>query len=111
MPYKLSRCVALQTPDLKKAITFYEGVIGLKVKSNDGQMAELGTEPIRLFLDTGAPLGPVMEFVVPDLEKAKQELLKAGCQIIRWEGKGKPCYIRDPFGFLFNIYEEPETFK
>ncbi|MBI2845393.1 MAG: hypothetical protein HYX86_02480 [Chloroflexi bacterium] len=55
--------------------------------------------------------GPVFEFIVADLEEAKGELLAAGCQVVRWEGKGRPCYMRDPFGFTFNLYEEQETVK
>ena len=55
-------------------------------------------------------MGPIMEFLVPDAEAAKEELLKAGCKIVQWEGKGRNCYMRDPFGFVLNLYEEPEAF-
>jgi hypothetical protein len=47
-----------------------------------------------------------MEFLVPDVEVAKEELLQLGCEVVRWEGAGGPCYLRDPFGFMFNLYEE-----
>jgi len=26
-----------------------------------------------------------------------------------WEGKGKDCYMRDPFGLTFNLWEENQT--
>ena len=45
---------------------------------------------------------------VPD--NVVQELLEAGCQLIRWEGKGGCCYMQDPFGFMFNLFEEPGAF-
>jgi hypothetical protein len=47
--------------------------------------------------------GPVFEFLVPDLAAARQRLLAAGC-VIEEENSSVPrCYIRDPFGLVFNI--------
>lgn len=34
-----------------------------------------------------------------------------GCQVVVWEGGGKPCYMRDPYGFVFNLWEAPEEFQ
>ncbi|MFQ5838094.1 MAG: VOC family protein [Thermoplasmata archaeon] len=109
MAYRLSECLCLQTPDLDKALEFYMDVMGLEVKQREGETVELETGRSRLFLDKGQPLGPILEFLVPDAEAAREELLKAGCQVVRWDGKGGCCYMRDPFGFVFNLYEEPET--
>lgn len=89
---------------------FYQKVMGLEVIGREGNSVELKAEQNRLFLDQGPLLGPIMDFLVPDVEAAKEELLKAGCQIVRWEGKGGCCYLRDPFGFVFNLYEKPEAF-
>lgn len=50
--------------------------------------------------------GPVMELFVDDLEKARDTLVANGCQVLRWRGKGQDCYIEDPFGVIFNIWEE-----
>lgn len=47
-----------------------------------------------------------MELFVDDLEKAKEHLLSNGCTILKWEGKGKDCYIEDPYGLRFNIWEK-----
>jgi hypothetical protein len=47
-----------------------------------------------------------MEIVVDNLEEAKQHLLDNGFAIVRWEGKGKDCYVKDPFGMIFNVWEE-----
>ncbi len=70
---------------------------------------ELKAEPFRLFIDQGEQLGPIMEFLAPDVDVAKRELLKAGCEIVRWVGKRSCCYMRDPLGFVFNLYEEPSS--
>lgn len=106
-----SRSICLQLPERDKAVEFYARVMGLEVVAEEGGSVELRAGQFRLFLDQGSHLGPIMEFLVPDLEKAKQELLAAGCQVLRWEGKGKPCYMRDPFGFVFNLWEEPGAFS
>jgi len=111
MPFKFSRCILLQTPKLEELVEFYNKVFGLQVADTSTHSIELATGSPRLFLDREPASGIVMEFLVPDLEKAKEEVLAAGCTILTWEGKGKPCYIRDPFGFTFNLYEEPEAFN
>ena len=40
-----------------------------------------------------------------DLEAARQELVASGCKVLRWRGKGQDCYIEDPFGVIYNIWE------
>ena len=111
MPFKFSRCLCLQVLDLDRALAFYHDVLGLEVVNQDPDGFELKAEPVRLFLDRGPHLGPIMEFLVPDVEKAKEELLHSGCQVVRWEGPGGCCYLRDPLGFVFNLYEEPGVFE
>ena len=46
------------------------------------------------------------DFVVEDLQAAKQELVRCGCKVIRWEGQGRPFYIEDPFGLKFNLWQD-----
>jgi catechol 2,3-dioxygenase-like lactoylglutathione lyase family enzyme len=100
----------LQTPKLDSATSFYEDVLGLELVDHREGGAELraGT---RLFFDRGEQMGPILEFLVPDLGVAKDELFTKGCHIVVWEGKGGRCYVRDPFGFLFNLYEDPQAFE
>ena len=50
--------------------------------------------------------GTVLEFCVDNLDVAKERLVSKGCQIIKWEEKGKDCYLKDPFGVIFNLWEE-----
>lgn len=49
--------------------------------------------------------GTVIEFNVEDVEAAKDHLLAHGCTVVKWEGKGKDCYMRDPYGLIFNLWE------
>ena len=110
MPFKFSRCLCLQTPKAKDAVEFYEKVMGLPIVDRTDDTVEFKSWEIRLFVQEKEQLGPIMEFIVPDLEKAKAELLKAGCEVLRWQGKANDCFIRDPFGFVFNLWEDPKEF-
>mgnify|MGYP003428867924 FL=1 len=109
--YKPSGCVAYQVPDRRKAVEFYSRVFGYEMVAETTDNIELNASPIRLFIDQGPTLGPIMEIVVDNLETARVELLAHGCTEIRWEGRGKPCYLRDPFGICFNVWEDSKAFE
>ena len=47
-----------------------------------------------------------MELFVDDLEAAREVLIANGYKVLRWKGKGQDCYVQDPFGVRFNIWEE-----
>ena len=108
MEYKLSKNIGFQVADAQKAKSFYTTILGLNERAQSvGQEVEFYTEQNSIFLIPGNEnLGPVLEIVVSNLEDAKTHLLDNGCEIVRWEGKGKDCYIRDPFGMIFNVWEE-----
>lgn len=110
MPFKLSCCVAVHVTNREAALKFYREVLELEMAETDVPQVEFKTDPIRLFLDEADEPATVMEFLVPDLEAARRELEEAGCTVLRWQGKGGDCYVRDPFGFVFNLWEEPEAF-
>jgi catechol 2,3-dioxygenase-like lactoylglutathione lyase family enzyme len=61
----------------------------------------------RLFLDKAEPYGPVFEFIVPDLQAAKAGLTAAGCRIENDDPSVPRCYVRDPYGLIFNIAQKP----
>jgi hypothetical protein len=44
--------------------------------------------------------------LVEDLDAAREELVKHGCEVIRWLDKGQDCYVRDPFGVIYNLWED-----
>jgi len=111
MQYKFSRCIALQVPEHEKVVSFYRDIMGLEVIGKENESIEFKAGENRLFIDKGPLMGPILEFLVPDQEAAKKELIELGCSVVVWEGKGKCCFMRDPFGFLFNVFEEPDAFK
>ena len=97
-----SRDVLLQAEDIDQAARFYETKLGLTVFLREDRLIGLDAGAFRLFLDKGPSYGPVFEFFVDDLTAAKARLTAAGCRIE--EDPSVPrCYVRDPYGLVFNI--------
>lgn len=91
---------------MEDALDFYTRVLGFKNRSTDPHSADLDASPLTFYiLPDHEPRGPVLELFVDDLELARRELVANGCTILRWEGKGRDCYVQDPFGIVFNIWE------
>ena len=104
MKFKMSTNVAIRTQDFSKAVNFYKNVIGFKVRSENQEEADIDANPLTLFVIKDKEIsGLVMELFVDDLDKAKEILVKNGCKILRWRGKGQDCYVEDPFGVKFLI--------
>jgi catechol 2,3-dioxygenase-like lactoylglutathione lyase family enzyme len=95
--------VVVRTPRLAEATRFYEGVLGLKVTHRSHTLQGFDAGSFRLYVEEGAPHGPVLDFLVSDLEGAKAALLSAGCAVIEENPAVPRCYIRDPYGLVFNI--------
>jgi len=96
----------LQVADLEAAADFYQRHLGLREFLRHPNLIGLDAGPFRLYLEPGPPLGPVFEFFVPDLQQVKAEFLAAGCEIIDDNPAMPRCYVRDPFGVVFNLAEK-----
>ena len=106
MKIKMSPNIAVRTERYQEALDFYSRVFGFENRSNDPDLGNFDADPLNMFVIKDQELeGLVHELFVEDLDKAKDELVKNGCEIIRWRGKGQDCYIRDPFGVIYNIWE------
>jgi catechol 2,3-dioxygenase-like lactoylglutathione lyase family enzyme len=101
-----SRDILLQAPDIEAAASFYESQLGLTVFMREPNMIGLEAGAFRLYLDRSPALGPVFEFFVPDLQAAKNSLTAAGATIEAEDPAIPRCYIRDPFGLIYNIAEK-----
>jgi len=107
MKFKMSSNVAVRTRDYQKAIDFYTGVLGFTNRSNDPEHAVIDAPPLTIFIDKGYDMnGPVLELFVDNLDEARDRLLAQGCEIIVWKGKGQDCYLQDPFGVIYNLWED-----
>jgi hypothetical protein len=49
----------------------------------------------------------VFELLVPDVVAAKRGLLAAGRTVVEEDPALPRCYIRDPYGFTFNLGQAP----
>ncbi|NQV15610.1 VOC family protein [bacterium] len=110
MKYKMSPNVAVRTRQLSDAAEFYSKVLGFSNRSTNPKEVDLDAKPLNLFIIEDSEIsGPIMELFVDDLEQARDELLENGCKVLRWRGKGQDCYIRDPFGVVFNLWESSSS--
>ena len=107
MEFKMSPNIAVRSDRFSEAVRFYTEVIGFENRSQDPELADLDASPLNIFIiEDDEVRGPVLELFVDDLEAARQELVANGCKVLRWRGKGRDCYIQDPFGVIYNIWEE-----
>ena len=75
------------------------GAIQLQVRDSDIEHF-LHT---RAGVEKGEEQAPVFELLVPDVQAAKRELIAAGCAIVEEDPSVPRCYIRDPYGVVFNL--------
>jgi catechol 2,3-dioxygenase-like lactoylglutathione lyase family enzyme len=99
-----TRDVILRTPRLADAMRFYEGVLGLPVTLRRDGLVGFETGAFQLFVEEGADAhGPVFEIRVPDVAAEKSRLVAAGCTVVEEDPRGPRCYLRDPYGLVFNL--------
>ena len=104
----MSTNIAIHSKKWKNSSDFYEHVMRLPVKENETHL-EVQNGPICMFIQENPGIDcVVMEYFVDDVEAARQYLESNGCKVIKWEGKGKDCYMRDPYGLTFNLWEEKQ---
>jgi catechol 2,3-dioxygenase-like lactoylglutathione lyase family enzyme len=102
-PMRSTPDVILQVSSLAEATDFYEKVLGLPVTSPRQGLAKVETGSIVLYLEEGRLPGPVFDFLVDDVQATKNALLKRGCTLIEENPAVPRCYLRDPFGLVFNV--------
>jgi catechol 2,3-dioxygenase-like lactoylglutathione lyase family enzyme len=107
MIFRMSPNVAVRTRRFSEAVAFYTNVLGFQDRSDNPDLADLDASPLNLFVIEDPEIrGPVMELFVDDLERAREILVSNGCEVLRWRGKGQDCYVKDPFGVVFNVWEK-----
>jgi catechol 2,3-dioxygenase-like lactoylglutathione lyase family enzyme len=101
--FQTSREVIIRTDDWVAATRFYESVLGLPITLRTANLMGFETGAFCLYVEQGREHGPVFEILVPDLQAAKRELIEAGCAIQEDNPDMPRCYIRDPYGLVFNL--------
>ena len=95
--------ILIQANDPKKAALFYVEHLGFEITDKKTNMISLHGRHINLFVEKGPALGPVLEVTVDNVEQAKLRLVKNGCEIIKDEPDFPRCYLKDPFGLIYNL--------
>jgi catechol 2,3-dioxygenase-like lactoylglutathione lyase family enzyme len=101
--FRTTRDVIIRTEAWLEATKFYESVLGLPVVYRSETLMGFETGAFCLYIEKGEEHGPVFEFLVPDVQAAKSALISAGCAVQEENDSVPRCYIRDPFGVVFNI--------
>jgi predicted enzyme related to lactoylglutathione lyase len=106
--FKASRDIIVRTEKWLEALKFYGSVLGLPITHRSETIVGFETGSFCLCVEQGKEHGPVFDFHVPNIQAAKQQLVAAGCTIIEENPAVPRCYIRDPFGLVFNIEQTGE---
>jgi catechol 2,3-dioxygenase-like lactoylglutathione lyase family enzyme len=105
MSNTFGRDILIQAEDPTQAASFYVKELGFEITSKTSNMVSLHGTNINLFIEQGPTLGPVLEVTVESLQKARENLKKKGCQIIKDEPEFSRCYVKDPNGLIYNLIE------
>jgi catechol 2,3-dioxygenase-like lactoylglutathione lyase family enzyme len=103
MANSFGKDILIQTTNPKRAANFYVDQLGFEVTDETPELISLHGGHINLFIEPGQPLGPVLEVMVDSVEAARIRLVKSGCEVIKDEPDFPRCYIRDPYGLIYNL--------
>ena len=103
MANSFSADILVQAPDPKQAALFYVKQLGFEITDETPDLISLRGKRINLFIERGPALGPVLEVTVDDVEQAKRRLVMSGCEIVKDEPDFPRCYVKDPFGLIYNL--------
>jgi len=95
--------ILIQAPDARAAAAFYIEQLGFTITDDNPSMIALHGHCINLFIEPGPQLGPVLEVSVGDVASARTRLVQAGCEVVKDEPDFPRCYVRDPFGLVYNL--------
>jgi len=102
-----SRDVIVRTEHWPEAVRFYGHVLGFTVSSRAEAMVGFETGAFRLYVEAGPAHAPVFDFLAADVAATKAHLISAGCTLVEEDPNLPRCYLRDPFGVVFNVGRAP----
>jgi catechol 2,3-dioxygenase-like lactoylglutathione lyase family enzyme len=103
MGNKFGTDILIQAEDPTQAAAFYVEQLGFEISDQTTNMISLHGPHINMFIERGPALGPVFEVTVDSVEGAKARLTQHGCAIIKDEPDFPRCYVKDPFGLIYNL--------
>jgi hypothetical protein len=99
--------IVIQAEHPRAAALFYVRQLGFEITEETPDLISLHGRQINLFIECGPALGPVLEVSVSDVAEAKLRLTTNGCKVIRDEPEFPRCYVRDPYGLVYNLSQSP----
>jgi len=105
MSNKFGTDILIQADDPMKAASFYVKELGFEITGETANMINLRGENINLFIERGPALGPVLEVTVKNVTEARAHLVKKGCQVVKDEPEFPRCYVKDPYGLIYDLTE------
>jgi predicted enzyme related to lactoylglutathione lyase len=105
--FKTSRDIIIRTENWSEALKFYGSVLGLPITDRSETIVGFETGSFCLYVERGKDHGPVFDFLVSDIQAAKEQLVAAGCTVIEENPKIPRCYVRDSYGMIFNVGQSP----
>jgi predicted enzyme related to lactoylglutathione lyase len=81
--FKASRDIIVRTENWSEALKFYGSVLGLPIADQSETIVGFETGSFCPYVERGKEHGPVFEFLVPDIQAAKRQLVAAGCTVMR----------------------------
>ncbi len=105
MKFRSNNSVAVELPDLRKAETFYSGVMNFRLIDKTATHLEYDTGRFVLHINKAAVTRPPMpRFSVINTREAKQHLEQNGCEIIT--DHGDSLHFKDPFGLVYDLVQD-----
>jgi predicted enzyme related to lactoylglutathione lyase len=95
--------ILIQAQDPANTASFYVKQLGFSITDETPNMISLHGAHINLFIERGPALGPVLEVTVDSVKDAKRRLVENGCEIVKDEPDFPRCYVKDPFGLIYNL--------
>ena len=105
--FKSSRDIIVRTENWSEALKFYGSVLGFPITDQGKTIVGFETGSFCLYVEQGKEHGPVFDFLVPDIQAAKRKLVAAGCTLLEENPAVPRCYLRDPYGVVFNVGQSP----
>lgn len=95
--------ILIQAQDPKRAASFYCEQLGFEITDESPELICLAGPHVNLYIERGPALGPVLEITVDSVEAARLRLVQRGCEVIKNEPEFPRCYVRDPYGLVYNL--------
>ncbi len=106
MLFKMTKHIAINVRDYKKAILSYRDTLGWEVIKEGATETHFVKGDTNFYIEEGAkPYEVFFEYEVEEIEVAKAELLSADC-VISQTYHSKSIMFTDAYGMNFHVYEK-----